>query len=454
MRSMKKSLLFIFSLCLATAVFAQPKRVVADKVIAIVGDKIILRSEIVNEIADRQRRQETLPENAECMIMEQALAMKALVLQAEKDSLTVSDEELEALLDNQVRGFIQQFGSKQAVEEIAGRTIYQLKEDFRQSFKERKLAEQMRNKIVEGIKITPNEVKAYFDKIPKDSLLFYETELEVGEIVVYPKAGRELEKYAIDELNDFKKQVETGVRKFEVLAQLYTDDPGSKNTGGMYNVNRTEKVFDPVFVAAAFRLKEGQISPVIKTKFGYHIIQMVSRAGDDATIRHILKIPQVTETEINDGIAKLDTIRTNLVAGNLAFGEAVSKYTDDENSKFTAGMKQCANGTYCKIDELDKDLVLMLKDMEVGGYSKPVEFTDERGKKGVRLVYLKTRTEPHRENMKDDYNKIASRALEIKKMDAMDRWFDTRIPTYYIMIDDDVRNCSILGKWLTNAVKN
>lgn len=451
---MKRYFLFIGSLLVMSAAFAQPKKVVADKILAIVGDKIILQSEITNEIADLQRRGDKVPDNAQCTMLEQALAMKALVMQAEKDSLPVSDEELEASLDNQVRGFIQQFGSKEAVEQVAGRTVYQLKEDFRQPFKERKQAELMRNKIVSSVKITPTEVKTYFEKILKDSLAFYESEIEIGEIVAYPKAGRELEKYAIDELNEYKRQVEAGERKFETLASLYSDDPGSKDKGGIYNLNRTEKTWDPTFLSAAFRLKEGQVSPVIKSKFGYHIIQMVNRAGDDATVRHILKIPQVTDVEINAAIAKLDSVRANLVSNNIQFGEAVARYTDDETAKFTGGMKQCSNGTYCTIDQLDKSMVVMLNSLKTGEYSKPVAFTDERGKKGVRIVYLKTRSEPHRENMKDDYNKIASRAIEEKKYDAMEKWFNLRIPTYYVMIDDEARSCSQLGKWLPGAAKN
>lgn len=443
-------IIFLLSACFA---FAQNQKVVADKIIAIVGDKIILKSDIANDIADRGRRGETLPPNAECLITEQAIAMKALVLQAEKDSLQVSEEELEAMLDNQVRGFIQQFGSKEVVEQIAGKTIYQLKEDSRIPFKERKLAELMRNKIVEAVKITPYEVKAYYDKIPKDSLQFYESEVEVGEIVLYPKASRDLEKYAIDELNDYKQQVESGKRKFETLASLYTDDPGSKNTGGLYNMNRTEKNWDPTFLSAAFRLKPGQISPVIKSKFGYHIIQMVNRSGDDATVRHILKIPQVTEAEMEAAISKLDSIRANLISGTIGFGEAVAKYTEDESAKFTAGMKQNQlNGsTYVTIDQLDKELVLMLDNLKIGEFSKPVVFTDERQKKGVRIVYLKSRTEPHRENLKDDYNKVAQRALEEKKMEAMDKWFVSKIPTYYIMIDDELKSCPQLNDWIKSA---
>ena len=451
--SMKKLLGLSVAFLVCQFAFSQ-RAVVADKIVGIVGDKIILKSDITNAIADAKRQGQEVPPEGNCIIMQQALAQKALVLQAEKDSLAVSDEEIEALLDNQIRSFIQAYGSKEALEQIAGRTIYQLKEDFRIPFKERKQAELMRNKIVENIKITPNEVKEYFDKIPKDSLPFYESELEVGEIVVYPKASRDIEKLAIDELNEYKKQIESGQRKIETLASLYSDDPGSKDRKGEYNINRNEKSWDPTFLNAAFRLKEGQVSQVIKSKFGYHIIQMMSRAGDDAVVRHILKIPQITDAEINAAVGHLDSVRARLMAGVITFGDAVSKYSDDENAKFTAGIKQCRNGNYCNIDELDKDVVVLLQNLKVGQFSQPTAFTDERGRKGVRLIYLKTRTEPHRENLKDDYNRIAQRALEIKKGDALDKWFMKKIPTYYIMIDDEFRSCPMLGTWLSVAKSN
>jgi peptidyl-prolyl cis-trans isomerase SurA len=425
------SFLFIVAGCFSAAVAqGQPHKVVADKIVGIVGDKIILKSDITNEILDRQRRNEQLPDNAECLVMEQVLALKALVLQAEKDSLVVSDDEIEALLENQVRGFIQAYGSKEALEQIAGRTVYQIKEDFRIPFRERKLADLMRQKIVEGVKITPTEVKAYYDKIPKDSLLFYESEVEIGQIIVNPKAGRELEKNSIDELTEFKRRVEAGESKFETLASLYTDDPGSKNTGGMYNLNRTEKQWDPTFLSTAFRLKEGQISGVIKSKIGYHIIQMIRREGDDATVRHILKIPQITDDEIKGAIARLDSVRAKLVAGTMQFGEAVARYSDDDMSKYTGGMMQCGNGsTFCSIADLK----------------------DERGKQSVRIIYLKTRTEPHRENLKDDYNRVAQRALEEKKGEALEKWFNGKIATYYVMVDDDYKSCPQLAKWVQNA---
>jgi peptidyl-prolyl cis-trans isomerase SurA len=433
------------------SLFAQ-KKVLADKIIATVGDKVVLKSEIENSISDMQRQNMDIPENAKCLILEQALGLKALVLQAEKDSLPVSDEEIDAEIDNKVRYFINQYGSKDIVEQIAGKTIYQLKEDFKQTFREQKLAQNMRNKIVDDVKITPSEVKAYYETIPKDSLPYYESEVEVGQIVVYPKASRELETYAIDQLKEYKQQVESGAKKFETLASLYTDDPGSKETGGKYDINKNEKQWDPIFLAKAFSLKEGQVSSVFKTKFGYHIIQMVSRAGDDASIRHILKIPQVSSIEVNEAKHKLDSVRSKLIAGTMKFGEAVSKYSDDDASKFTGGRIQGRDGsTFLTIDQLDKDLVVKLKDLTVGEYSQPTEYTDEKGKKGVRIVQLITRTEPHRENLKDDYNKIAQRALEDKKNETLENWFYTHIQTFYINVDNEYKGCPEMKKWTVTA---
>ncbi|HTB24061.1 MAG TPA: peptidylprolyl isomerase [Puia sp.] len=446
---MKKLISAAFPLLIATASMAQQK-VVADKIVGIVGDKIVLKSEIA--IANEDIKRQGGQEQDECTILDGMLVQKALVLQAEKDSIPVTEEEIDAEIDQKIRYFEQQYGSKEALEQIAGRTIYQMREEFRQPIKEQRMAQGMRNKIVDGIKITPTEVKEYYEKIPKDSLWFYESELQIGQIVIYPKASRDIELLAIDELNEYKTQVESGSKRFETLATLYSDDPGSKDKGGLYQINRMEKQWDPVFLAAAFRLKDGQISPVIKTKFGYHIIQMVSRNGDDAVIRHILRIPQITDTESKEAIVKLDSIRQQLVSGTIEFGAAVAKYSDDENAKFTAGVLLARDGSnYLKIDELDKDMVLLLKkaNLNAGQYSEPTIFTDERGKKGVRIIYLLSKSEPHRENLKDDYNKIAQRALEQKKNKALQTWFQTRIATYYIMIDGDYRNCGNLSKWQT-----
>ena len=460
---MKKSYAFIIAclLVLSSAVaqppVSQAKKVVADKIIAVVGDKIVLKSDIDNSLADMQRQGVEVPPNGYCLTLEQAMGIKALVLQAEKDSLPITDEEIETDIDNRIRNYINQFGSKDELERIAGKSVYQLKEDFKEGIRDQKLSQAMRNKVVQDIRITPKEVQEYFNKIPTDSLPLYESEVEIGQIVVFPKASREAEEYAVEQLKGYKEQIESKKKDFCTIVSNYTEDPGSKDKCGQYEINRSQKSYDQTWMSKAFSLKEGQISTPFKTRFGYHIMQMVSRSGDDAVVRHILKIPQVTKIEIKETQDKLDSVRAKLITGTMQFGEAVSKYSNDDESKFTAGMKQGPNGSFLTIDQLDKDLVVMLKDLKVGQYSQPVEFTDETGKKGVRIVYLKSKSEPHRENLKDDYNRIATRALEEKKNDALDAWFTKKIPTYFIMVDEDYKSCPEMQKWTgasNTALKN
>ena len=440
---MKKYFLFFISVLSGATLLAQPgnqtKKIVADKIAAVIGDRIIMYSDIKNTISDYTRQGAEIPDNAQCLIMEQAIISKVLMLQAEKDSLPVTDEDVEADLELRVRDFIRTYGSKEAVEELAGKTIYQIKDDARESIKEKKLAEAMQRKIVENVKITPAEVKIFFDRVPKDSLPFFESELEVGQIVIYPKASRDLEKYVVDELNNYKKQIETKVSTFDQIAKRVSEDPGSKDRGGQYEISRTDKAWDPSFMAAAFRLKDGEISPVVKTKFGYHIIQMVKRNGDEAVIRHILRIPPVTDEENNAAVSRLDSVRAKLIAGTMSFNQAALKYSDDESTKFAGPFFTGRDGsTYVTIDALPKDVVAMLGKLKIGEFSQPTLFTDEQqGKKGVRIIYLKSRSEPHRMNLKDDYNKISQLALEEKKAKAMDKWLTTKIPGYYIMVADD-----------------
>lgn len=456
---MKNLNVILFALA-ATASFsasAQSKKIVADKIVGQVGDKIILRSDVLNAISDLKRQaqgQENVVIPTECQVLEGQLIRKALLLQAQKDSLHVSEDEIEATMDNRIRQSVMQFGSKEVLEEIAGKTIYQLKEDLKESFREQKLSEQMQSKIVDGIKITPNEVKAYFAKINKDSLPYYESEIEVSQIVVHPKANKDVEEYVSKQMYDYKKQAEVGgVKKFDQLAKLYSEDPAVKENGGQYSLNRNEKTWDPAFLAASFRLKEGQISPVVKSKFGLHIIMMISRSGDEAVVKHILRIPPVTEDEIKEAQMHLDTIRRKLIDGSLSFGAAVNKYSDDENSKFSAGSVASSRdgSTFVNIDQLDKDMIKPLSTLKPGEYSQPQVYVDERGRKVVRLIYLKNRTNPHRENLKEDYNKVAQRALEEKKNGALERWFKEHIPTYFISIDKDFAGCSGLDEWRKSA---
>jgi len=426
------------------------KKVTIDKIAAVVGDRIILESDIKNAISDIARQGGTVPDNALCMLMEQAVVSKVLMLQAEKDSLPVSDDDVEAELDQKIRYYVNQLGSVSALEEMAGKSVYQIKDDARESVKEQKLAAAMQQKIVGGVRITPNEVKNFFDKIPKDSLPFYESELEIGQIMTFPKASRDLELYIIGEMNNYKKQIESKITTFDQLAKKVSEDPGSKDRGGQYEINRNEKNWDPIFMSTAFRLKEGEISAPVKSKFGFHIIQMVQRNGDDAVVRHILRIPPVTEDEIKAAINKLDTVRSKIIAGTINFNEAAGKYSDEDLKGMPPFITGRDGSTFIPIDALDKEMVAMISKMKVGEYSQPTPFQDEQGKKGVRIVYLKSRSQPHRMNMTDDYSKIANFALEEKKNKALEKWIKSKLATYYISIDPETgAECPQLTKFGT-----
>jgi peptidyl-prolyl cis-trans isomerase SurA len=441
----------LFCLTISFSAKAQVKKVLADKIIATVGDKFILKSDVENAIADYKRQsqgQENVNIPSECQVVEGQLIRKALVLQALIDSINVTEEEVEVAMEGRVRGFIQQFGSKEVLEEVAGRSVFQLKEDFRLLIKEQKLADEMQSKIVEKIKITPTEVRSYYDRIPVDSLPLYESEVQVTELVMHPKANRDVEEYVIKQMLEYRKQIESGANKFDQLVKLYSEDPSSKENLGQFSLNRNEKNFDPAFMSGSFRLKEGQISAPIKSKFGYHIIQLISRSGDEAVVKHILRIPPITNDEINETKLFLDSIRKEMIANKLSFGEAVNKYSDDEGSKFSGGAITSNDGsTYVNIDQLDKEMVVLIQNMKPGDISAPQVYLDDRGRKTVRLIYFKERTAPHRENLKEDYNKVAQRALEEKKAKSMEAWFKEHVPNYYVFVDDSFQACPELTDW-------
>ncbi len=450
---MKLHSLVLTVLLLTVSLFseAQVKKVLADKIIGAVGDKYILKSDVDNAIADYKRQaqgQENAVIPTPCQIIEGQLIRKALVLQSEKDSIVVTEEEVETAIDSRIRNFMQQFGSKEALEEVAGRSVFQLKEDFRSLIKEQKLAEQMQEKIVDKIKITPNEVRTFYNKIPSDSLPLYESEVQIAEVIMHPKANRDIEEYVIKQLMDYRRQVEAGINKFDQLVKLYSEDPAAKENLGLYNLNRNEKTWDPAFMSGAFRLKEGQISAPVKSKFGYHLIQLISRSGDDAVVKHILRIPPITADEINETKHFLDSMRKEVLAGKISFGEVVNKYSDDDGSKFSGGAITGRDGsTYVNIDQLDKDMVIAMKSMKPGDISAPQVYMDERGRKTLRLIYFKERTTPHKENLKEDYNRVAARALEEKKAKSMDNWFKEHITNYYIFLDTEYQACQELKDW-------
>lgn len=449
------SALVMMTIALAiTSASAQEQEL--DKIIGIIGkSRIILKSEVDLQVEQYKLQDPTIGDDAACNIMEQMLMQKLLVEQAERDSVYVSEEQIEATLENRVRYFIMQYGSKEKLEEIAGKTVYQLKEENREITEEMLLAEQMQTSLLEPVKVTPVEVRKFYDNIPADSLPFFPATVEFGQIVIDPQVSPELDTYALKKIEKIRKEIVEEGKDFETQAIFYSNDPGTRDNGGLITgVTRKGSNLVQEFVAASFKLQNGEVSPPFRTKFGYHIIQMVRRKGDEADVRHILIKPQLTSGDFENALEKLDSVRAELISGKITFQEAVGKYSTDELSNRTGGMITDMQGnTELQVEDLDAALALMIDSMKPGEFSKPMIYTTERGERSCRIVYMKNITRPHKANLKEDYSRIQFAALQKKKGERLQKWVSDKAPSYYIKIDPEYHQCPNLQPFLTETAK-
>lgn len=425
---------------------------VADKIVAVVGrNRIILQSDI--DVLYQQMKQQN-PEvdemKAKCEGLRGAIISKMMLEQAERDSVRVTDEDVEGQLDNRIRYFIQLYGSKERLEQASGKTIFQMKEEYRENIKEQMVSEKMQGQVLEHVKITPAEVTKFYNGIAVDSLPFYPATVEVGQIVIDPQASPEMDAYAKEKLEEIKKDVLAGAKTFEAAAGLYSEDPGSRDNGGRYDGITRNGQWAAEFVNATFKLQNGEISPVIKTKFGYHIIQMIQRRGEEADVRHILIKPQTVTADFNKAMHKLDSVRNLLVEGKMSFPEAVGKFSTDEAAKRTGGMISDPNTGSSDLDisKLDPGMVLLLDTLKQGGFSAPHVFFNDMREKSCRIIYLRDRTTPHKANLKDDYGKIMEVAFGQKKMQKLQAWVKSKRGSIYLWVAPEFHDCSSLSEWV------
>ena len=456
MKNQFRRFLLLPALLLSTLFHSNAQKENLDRVIAIVGDKIILRSEIEMAFEDYKRENPESTESMKCELLENALSQKIVTEQADRDSIFVSDDEVEAQLENRIRYFISQYGSEEKLQEVSGKTIYQLKDDYRPMFKEQLQFQKMQGEIMTGVKITPQEVRAFYDKIPVDSLPFYPSTVEVGQIVFKPDVNKEVADYAIQNLEEIRRKVVSGETSFETAAGTFSEDPGSRDNGGDLGIMGRDDLV-PDFAAAAFKLQNGEISPIVKTSFGYHIVQMMNRQGEKAKLRHILIKPIITGDMVKIALSKADSVRANLVSGKILFSAAVAKYSGDDASKLTGGMitNPQTGSTTLQIEDLEPPVALSIGEMKIGEFSQPQEYTDSKtGDKLVRIIYLKSRSEPHKANLKDDYAKIQQVAFAEKQNAYLVTWLQEHISGFYIMIDKEYNNCTNIERWLNASTKS
>ncbi len=443
-----KALLFA---SVVTAFSAQAQTIV-DKVVAVVDDKIILFSDIESQYSQYIQEGEKPTPTLRCEILEQLIVQKLLVAQAILDSVEVSEDEVEGELNRRVKYFSQMAGGEENLEKYYGKSIIQIKEEFREDIKQQLLSQRMQQSIIDDVRITPADVKNFYNKIPKDSLPYYNAEVEVGEIVVYVKTSDASKQYSKQKIEDLRQRTIKG-ENFSALAELYSEDPGSAQQGGELGFTSRGDL-DPAFEAAAYALKKtGDISPVVESRFGYHIIQLIERRGERINVRHILIIPKTTSYDLTNARNLTDSIYEILSKKPEIFFDLAQKFNEDENSKQTGGVKINPNtsNTYFELSQLgqfDQQLALVVQGMSPGGIAEPYMYKTQSGKTAFRIVYLKSKTKPHQANLKDDYDKLQAIALQSKQAKVFDEWLSKRMNKTYVKINSPYTDCDNLKKWI------
>jgi peptidyl-prolyl cis-trans isomerase SurA len=424
-------------------------------VVGVVAGNIILQSEIDAQIQQMNVSQEEVTEKTHCKLLEELLYQKLLLAQAQRDSLVVTEQQIEQEQDRRINYFIQQFGSEERFVEFYGKSVDDFKSDLKDNIRDLLLAQQMQTKITADITVTPNEVKNYFLNIPEDSIQFINAEVEVGQIVKKPAITAAAKKEAKDKIQDIRNRIMEGKASFPAMAALYSQDPGSASKGGLYEgIQRGQ--FVPEWDAWAFRMKPNEISEVFETMYGYFIVQLIQRRGDIVDARSLLISPKMDAGDLLNAKIALDSVYEKIAHNDtLKFADAAAKYSNDEETRNSGGLilNPYTGSSRFQMDEIgqmDQSVAFAIDKLKVGELTKPMPFTTHDGKQAYHILYLKTRTTPHKMNLTDDYQKIQAMALSKKQQDAIQTWIKRKSANTYVKITDDFKTCTFNNKWTNN----
>ena len=442
----------IFFLLSSSILFSQETGIVVDKIVAQIGNQIILMSDVESQKQQAlQSGLDPLKINA-CEILEQLMANELLLDQALLDSISVSDEQVDAEMENRLRLLEEKFGSREKLETFYGETTSKIKDKFRTQIRNKILTQEMERKLVQNISITPKDVSTFFKSIPKDSIPFINMKLSFQQIVYYPKITKDDKKRAYDILSEVRTAIVDNGKSFETQARINSDDPGSASKGG--KIEASAGMMVPQFESTVFQLKVGEISEIIESPYGYHIIKLISRKGQDYTCLHILKIPEYSPEAIDDASNRMDTCYQLLKENKITWNDAVLRFSNDESTKQNQGIITnpiTGDQTWDMEDlnQVDQQIYVLTEAMEKGDYTKPNLYMDiyER-KQGFRIVRLSERYSPHIANLQDDYSLIKRAAENDKKQKIIQNWIKSKIGNVYIRIDDEYKNCNFSNNWI------
>lgn len=423
--------------------FAQTN--IVDEIIWVVGNEPILLSDVEETRISSEAYGQPV-DNPYCTIPEQIAVNKLFVHQAELDSVTVSESDVIRAVDNRISESIQAFGSREALEQMYGRSVSQMRENLKKQYREQMMADEVRQKLTTDVKATPAEVREYFKNVPNDSLPFIPTQVEVQIITSVPEVPRAEVERIENKLREYARRVNSGEADFSTLAKFYSEDGSARNGGELGYMGRNQLV--PEFANVAFTLNDPKkVSKIVRSEYGYHIIQLIDKKGDKINVRHILLKPHIDDSEIEKGIARLDSIANDIRANKFTFDAAALALSDDKDTRNNHGLMANVdqqNGTVSsrfEMLDLPADVAKVVDTLSVGQISRAFRMTNDKGQEVCAVVMLKNRIEGHPANMTEDFQTLRDVVVNKRKEEKIEQWIKDKIKTTYVRISPDWRNC-------------
>lgn len=423
--------------------FAQTN--IVDEIIWVVGNEPILLSDVEETRISSEAYGQPV-DNPYCTIPEQIAVNKLFVHQAELDSVTVSESDVIRAVDNRINESIQAFGSREALEQMYGRSVSQMRENLKKQYREQMMADEVRQKLTTDVKATPAEVREYFKNVPNDSLPFIPTQVEVQIITSVPEVPRAEVERIENKLREYARRVNSGEADFSTLAKFYSEDGSARNGGELGYMGRNQLV--PEFANVAFTLNDPKkVSKIVRSEYGYHIIQLIDKKGDKINVRHILLKPHIDDSEIEKGIARLDSIANDIRANKFTFDAAALALSDDIDTRNNHGLMANVdqqNGTVSsrfEMQDLPADVAKVVDTLSVGQISRAFRMTNDKGQEVCAVVMLKNRIEGHPANMTEDFQTLRDVVVNKRKEEKIEQWIKDKIKTTYVRISPDWRNC-------------
>lgn len=440
------------AICLSSTAQAQPGGQLIDRVVAVVGREMILQSEIVSRVEQARSNGLAITDDFVCGELEDLLYEKLLVEQGRLDSVVVDEAQVTSELDRRIRYFASQLGGEKELEKFYGKSVAEIKADFRDQIHDQLMVQNMQQKVSGNIRITPRDVQQFYNRIPADSVPFINAEVEYAQILRIPKPSEEEDRRVRRRLEEYREQIQKEEKDFCTVAILFSEDPGSAKDCGQLGMVPTG-VMVPEFDAVALSLKEGEVSQVFKTQFGYHFMQLIERRGEQYNARHVLMRPQVSNADLQKQRVFLDSLSKLIRDGEYELGALAAQHTDDEESKGTNGLmiEPNSNSNRWDMSSLDQQVFFVLDKLKPGEVSAPQLVVLPDGSKAYRLLQLIHRTEPHKANLKDDYRLIQQAAEGKQRAEAIDRWVTERLAGTFVRIAPEFSSCTFTHDWLRDT---